>query len=46
MDRGELKRRIQGLSVRPGFSEDYLETASVEKLKKILMAAAVNARSR
>lgn len=46
LDRTELKRRIKSFKGRfkLDFSEDYLNTLSVDRLRHILLAALVNAR--
>jgi hypothetical protein len=46
LGRNELKRRIRGFRGRfkLDFTEDYLETLSVDRLRHILLAALVNAR--
>ncbi|MHC4069512.1 MAG: hypothetical protein ACYS18_05565 [Planctomycetota bacterium] len=47
LDRNELKRRIKNFKGRfkLDFSEGYLNKLSVERLRHILLAALVNARS-
>jgi hypothetical protein len=47
LDKNELKRRIRNFKGRfkLDFSEGYLNKLSVERLRHILLAALVNARS-
>lgn len=47
LNRDQLKRRIQGFRGRfkLDFTEDYLNTVSVERLRHILLAALINARA-
>jgi len=46
LNRNELKRRIRNFRGRfkLDFTEDYLNTMSVERLRHILLAALVNAK--
>jgi hypothetical protein len=46
LDRNELKRRIRNFKGRfkLDFSDDYLNTLTVERLRHILLAALINAR--
>ena len=46
LGRSELKRQIRGFRGRfkLDFTEDYLDTLSVDRLRHILLAALVNAR--
>jgi hypothetical protein len=46
LDRTELKRRIRNFRGRfkLDFSEDYLNTLSVDRLRHILLAALINAK--
>ena len=48
MSRGELKRRIKGFrgSFRLDFTDDYLDTASLDRLRHILLAALITGKSR
>ena len=47
LSKNELKRRIKNFKGRfkLDFSEDYLKKLSVDRLRHILLAALVNARS-
>jgi hypothetical protein len=47
MDRSELTRKIKRFNgrIRLDFSEDYLQKASTERLRHILLAAQINARN-
>jgi len=47
LGRNELKRRIKGFRGRfkLDFTEDYLDDLSVERLRHILLAALINAKS-
>jgi len=46
LDRNELKRRIKGFRgrFRLDFTEDYLNSLSVDRLRHILLAALINAK--
>ncbi len=46
LERDELKRRIKGFRgrFRLDFTEDYLNSLTVDRLKHILLAALVNAQ--
>jgi hypothetical protein len=46
LDRDELKRRIKNFRgrFRLDFSEDYLNSLSVDRLRHILLAALINAK--
>jgi hypothetical protein len=48
LGREELKKRIKGFrgGFRLDFTDDYLDHASVERLRHILMAALITARTR
>ncbi len=48
MGKTELKKRIRTFSGRfkLDFSDDYLSTASADRLRHILLAATINAKSR
>jgi hypothetical protein len=48
LKRGELKRRIKNFKGRfkLDFSEDYLNSLSVDRLRHILLAALINAKPR
>ncbi len=48
LGRGELKKRIKGFRGRfkLDFTDQYLETASVDRLRHILLAALITGRSR
>ena len=47
LSRDQLKRRIQGFRGRfkLDFTEDYLNAISVDRLRHILLAALINAKS-
>ncbi|MGD8786746.1 MAG: hypothetical protein PVJ60_04915, partial [Phycisphaerales bacterium] len=47
LERNELTRRIRNFKgrFRLDFTEDYLEKLSVERLRHILLAASINAKS-
>jgi hypothetical protein len=47
LSRGELKRRIKNFKGRfkLDFTDDYLNNLSVDKLRHILLAALINAKS-
>jgi len=47
LGRAELKRRIKGFRGRfkLDFTDDYLESLSVDRLRHILLAALINAKS-
>ena len=48
LGRDELKRRIKGFSGRfkLDFTEDYLNRLTVDRLRHILLAALINAKTR
>jgi len=48
LDRNELERRIRNFRGRfkLDFTEDYLNSLSVERLRHILLAALINAKPR
>jgi hypothetical protein len=48
MDKAELKQQIKTFPghFRLDFTEDYLNTAPVDRLRHILLAAMINANSR
>lgn len=48
LNRGQLKRQIKNFRGRfkLDFSEDYLETASIDRLRHILLAALITGKSR
>lgn len=47
LGRNELKRRIRNFKgrFRLDFSEDYLDDISVDRLRHVLLAALINAKS-
>ena len=48
LNRGQLKRQIKSFRGRfkLDFTEDYLETASIDRLRHILLAALITGKSR
>jgi len=47
MDRGELTKKIKNFQgrVRLDFTEEYLQNASIDRLRHILLAARINIRN-